>query len=196
VFLLDHSGKSLNLMKDWAVENRKHVVLIKADAEALPFKNQCFDVVFHQGLLEHFPNPKPILRENYRVLSVGGILLVDVPQTFHVYTIIKHLLISFNAWFAGWETQFTVSELGRLVCSVGLKVRNFYGDWMHPSLMYRLLRELLLKIGLRIPMYPKGFGVTRAVLKMMLRVLDRFPVFLYTCLDIGVVAEKLSEKRS
>ena len=42
------------------------------DAFALPFADGTFDVVFHQGLLEHFRNPDDLIAENARVLKPGG----------------------------------------------------------------------------------------------------------------------------
>ena len=42
-------------------------------------------------------------------------MVVDVPQTFHLYTLMKQILIALNRWFAGWETQFTPGELERLL---------------------------------------------------------------------------------
>jgi len=61
-----------------------------ADACRMPFREGAFDLVFHQGLMEHFRDPAPLLRENARVLKRGGHLLVDVPQRFHVYTLAKN----------------------------------------------------------------------------------------------------------
>src|SRR5262249_12124387 len=86
-----------------------------ADAFRLPFADGSFDAVFHQGLLEHFRNPGELLVENARVLAPGGILLVDVPQKWHYYTPLKHALIAMGRWFAGWETEFSIRELRRLV---------------------------------------------------------------------------------
>ena len=90
------------------------VHLVRANALALPFRDGTFDVVFHQGLLEHFRDPRPLLAENARVVRRGGRVVVDVPQTFHPYTVMKKALIAANKWFAGWETQFTPRALERL----------------------------------------------------------------------------------
>lgn len=190
VFLLDYADHSLMFMKKLIQESRKKVHLIKADARLLPFKSESFDVVYHQGLLEHFRNPEVLLQENHRVLQKEGICLVDVPQRYHIYTVIKHVLMVFHMWFAGWETEFTVRHLRRLVQDVGFHVHRFYGDWMRPSLMYRIVRELLLRIGLRLPMYPKGFKISRLIRTKIRFLLNRCPLFLNTYLDIGVVAKK------
>ncbi len=189
--VLDYSPRSLELVRDQARARGLTVHLVRADALAMPFRDGAFDVVFHQGLLEHFRDPRPLLVENARVTARGGRLVVDVPQTFHPYTAMKQALIALDRWFAGWETQFTPAELERLLAATGLRVRRTYGEWMVPGLGYRVLREVLKRgLGVVLPLEPRGprwwsagweglrarFGGTRAAL--------------YTSHVIGTVAEK------
>jgi len=47
------------------------VLLVRADALAMPFRDGTLDVVFHQGLLEHF-RIRPLLRENARVTAAAA----------------------------------------------------------------------------------------------------------------------------
>jgi len=118
------------------------------------------------------------------------LLLVDVPQRYHIYTLIKHFLIFFNKWFAGWETEFSIKQLKKLVIQSGFTIRHEYGSWMRPSLFYRILREILKKIKIKLPLYPSGFKYTR---KLRDRLKDRFITkqwAFYTFLDIGVIGQK------
>ena len=195
VFLLDYSDRSLAMMKEIITQENKQVFLIKADAEALPIKENALDVIFHQGLLEHFRDPMPLLNENFRVLNRGGVCLIDVPQRYHIYTVIKHILILLNAWFAGWETEFSARQLGKLVRGVGFEVRSFYGDWMRPSLLYRVFREVLKRIGIRLPMYPEGIPGFRSLRARIRLGVKKYRWSWYTCLDLGVIAEKPHEER-
>lgn len=190
VILLDYSDQSLSMIKQNLKPHIQNVYLIKGDALNLPIREKSLDVVFHQGLLEHFHNPNPLLRENFRVLRNGGLCLADVPQKFHIYTVIKHLCILFNVWFAGWETEFTVRGLIRLMQNTGFRIRTVYGDWMRPSLGYRMIRACLMRIGIPLPMYPRGFKTIRSLRKSLRQRINRFRWSLNTCLDIGVVAEK------
>jgi len=151
---LDYSHEALRLARDAAERAGVKLHLVCGDALALPFRDASADLVFHQGVLEHFRDPMPLLRENARVLRPGGTVLVDVPQTFHVYTLIKKIFILFGAWFAGWETQFTSAGLSRLLAQSGLKTYSVYGRFFSPSLAYRMLRELLLKLRIRLPLRP------------------------------------------
>jgi SAM-dependent methyltransferase len=167
------------------------VHLVRADALAMPFRDGAFDVVFHQGLLEHFRDPRPLLRENARVTGRGGRVVVDVPQTFHPYTALKQLLIACNAWFAGWETQFTPRQLERQLGAAGLMVRRTYGEWMVPGLGYRVLREALKRgLGATLPLEPRGPAWWQAAWEGWRRTLARRRAALYTCHVIGTVAVK------
>jgi SAM-dependent methyltransferase len=187
--VLDYSPASLAIVQRLAREQGVAVDLVRADALAMPFRDGVFDVVFHQGLLEHFRDPMPLLRENARITRSGGRVVVDVPQTFHLYTVMKQTLIALNRWFAGWETQFSPAELERRCVAAGLRVRRTYGDWMVPGLAYRVLRELLKRVGLRLPLEPR-VPVLSDLGRRVRESLRGRRWALYTCHVIGTVAER------
>ena len=191
VFQLDYSEPSLQILKKLSQEQRLSVRILGGDTFALPFKDESFDVVFHQGLLEHFRVPKAeaLLKENLRILKKGGLLLVDVPQRFHLYTVAKHILMFFGKWFAGWERSFTVGELRLVLVRLGIKPIYSYGEWMYPSFIYRASREVLKKFGLILPLYPKVPGLSR--LRSSARsALLKTSLPLFTGISIGVIARK------
>ncbi len=190
VFVLDYSPKAIEIIKQLNTASVDCVYGIQADAFNMPFPNEAFDIVFHQGLLEHFCDPRPLLRENFRLLKAGGFLLVDVPQRYHFYTLIKHLLIFFNKWFAGWETEFSIAQLKTLLEETGFSIKKEYGNWMRPSLFYRLTREALKKVKISLPLYPKGFKITRQLRDLFRNWLSKKKWALNTVLDIGVIGQK------
>jgi SAM-dependent methyltransferase len=153
VFLLDYSGESLRLARQNLPS--ENVVLVLANGLTSPFPDNTFDVVFHQGLLEHFRSPHPLLGENRRILKNGGLIVVDVPQTFHFYTLAKQILQAAGLWFAGWERQFTIRSLADLLQVHGFQPVHYYGDWSRPGIFYRMARQAAAKVGIRLPMYPK-----------------------------------------
>ena len=53
---------------------------VKADICKLPFKDQSFDVIFCNHVLEHIPDDTTALKELYRVLKPGGWGIFQVPQ--------------------------------------------------------------------------------------------------------------------
>lgn len=59
---LDISDKSLEITRS------KGVYCVKGDVtKRLPFEDNMFDLVYSDGLLEHFADPKPVLDELFRV---------------------------------------------------------------------------------------------------------------------------------
>ncbi len=191
VYQLDYAENSLKILRRIAQQAGYDVIIIGGDTFRLPFRDASFDIVFHQGLLEHFrpQQAEALLRENIRVLKSGGLLLVDVPQRYHIYTLVKHLLIAVNRWFAGWERSFSVGELRAVLHSIGLSPVSAYGDWMMPSFFYRVMREVLKKGGITLPLHLQLKPFTRLRLSIRNFLLST-PLPLYTGISIGVVGRK------
>lgn len=192
VYQLDYAENSLRILKRLADDGHYSVSILGGDTFCLPFRDGTFDIIFHQGLLEHFRKPmaERLLRENIRVLKQGGFLLVDVPQRWHSYTVAKHILIAMDKWFAGWERSFSVGELRALLKSLGLTPVYSYGEWMYPSFFYRAFREVLKKVGWTLPLYPTaGKSLSRVRGRVRARLLET-TLPLHTGISIGVVGKK------
>lgn len=189
-FALDYSHAALKRAGEAVSEGEGKLFLVCGDANALPFRKDSFDLVFHQGVMEHFRNPDPMTDECIRVLKPGGNLLVDVPQTFHIYTVMKKILMALNAWFAGWETQYTAAGLGKYLETRGLESWAVYGRYFSPSLAYRVFREILMKAGLKISMRPVLIPPVHRLRKRIRSALEKSPVGPLTGVVIGVFARK------
>jgi len=192
VVQLDYAVNSLKLLKKVSETEDIPVEILGGDTFALPFRDGTFDIIFHQGLLEHFrPDvAEKLVAENVRVLKKGGLLLIDVPQRYHVYTVVKHLLIAMNKWFAGWERSFSVGELEQVMKSHGLTPTYTYGAWMYPSFFYRVLREVFKKLGIRLPLYPSFHSSLSRLRARLRQAMMRTPLPLHTGISIGVVGKK------
>jgi SAM-dependent methyltransferase len=191
VLTLDYVPGSLGLTIKAAGQAQVTVDPVCGDGTAMPFSDGTFDVVFHQGLLEHFPDPLPLLRDNIRVLKPGGHLVIDVPQTFHYYTLGKKFLIAIDKWFAGWETEFTIAELEKMMRDEGLELTRSYGDWMVPGLWYRALRKVILtRTGRKLPMHPEPIPPLARLGEAWRRSFGKTRLSLYTTPTIGVIARK------
>jgi SAM-dependent methyltransferase len=186
---LDYSIPSLRLIKAQAPEAGALAVCC-GDAFALPFADGTFDVVFHQGLLEHFRNPGDLIAENARVLKPGGYILVDVPQRWHYYTVVKHILIALRLWFAGWEREYSVGELERLLRAHSFSIVSSYGEWFNPPIWYRMLRRGLIRAGVKLPMYPRVFTALGNAFGGLREALLRKRFALYTTGVVGTIARK------
>ncbi len=190
VTVIDYSDNALYKVQESIAGSDAPVKLVRGDGTRLPFDDESYDIVFHQGLMEHFKDPLPLFRENVRVLKKGGLLLVDVPQRYHIYTIIKHLLIAFDKWFAGWETEYSIKQLRRIFTDHNMIICREYGDFMVPSLFYRIFRELFGKLGVNLPMYPGKIPLLNRCRKVLKSNLEQNPYLLNFYLNIGVIGKK------
>ena len=73
---IDHLAVGVDISRNM-LEVAKHrvdkgVMLVVADAEALPFKNESFEAVFLITVLQNLINPVKGLKEAFRVLNRGG----------------------------------------------------------------------------------------------------------------------------
>ncbi|MDD3642234.1 MAG: class I SAM-dependent methyltransferase [Candidatus Krumholzibacteria bacterium] len=189
VVSLDYSRPSLDMIRGGAPEGAD-LEPVCGDAFALPFPDCTFDLVFHQGLLEHFRNPLDMLAEHRRVLRPGGHILVDVPQRWHYYTVIKHILIAAGKWFAGWETEFSPRRLERLLEEASFTVVQTYGEWLNPPIWYRMLRRGIAPLGVRLPMDPRLFRALRRSMRGVRGRLLRMRPCIYTAVVIGTIARR------
>ena len=192
VYVLDFAENSLKIVDALRTSEKlqDNLQLVRGDAFKAPFPDNTFDLVFHQGLAEHFKNSLPLIQENFRILKHGGHCLCDVPQTVHPYTVIKHVLIAMDKWFAGWEKQFTMGQLKQLMKDAGFELTYAYGDWMRPNLFYRMLRELGFKFGVELPKYPLQGSAYQKAKDKVLDSLKSVPLMHYTLLSIGVIGRK------
>ena len=57
-------------------------IVIRGNAESLPFNDETFDLVYSTNVLEHVKDPKKVLEESVRVLKSGGFLQFVIPSYF------------------------------------------------------------------------------------------------------------------
>jgi SAM-dependent methyltransferase len=55
------------------------------DGKTLPFESRSFDTVISLQVLEHTPDPQPLLNEMARVVKKDGLILVSVPFSFRLH---------------------------------------------------------------------------------------------------------------
>lgn len=84
--------------------------LLQADAFHLPFAENQFDVVLSTGLLEHFADPTPVLREMKRVLRRGGLLFSDIAP-------LKFSLLRLTFFLRGHQRRARAEE-EEFACSI------------------------------------------------------------------------------
>jgi SAM-dependent methyltransferase len=94
---------------------------LKGDGFALPFKDGSFEVVYSEGVIEHFPVERSLqmLKEHVRVCQPGGIVIVSVPNKFAlVHSLTKRLLGPRFLFYP--EASYSNRQLSRFLKQAGL----------------------------------------------------------------------------
>lgn len=152
-FLVDFSPSSFNVSLRGARERGVMVIPLLADAATLPFEDNSFDLVFSQGLIEHYQPPDKLIEEQVRVLKSGGFILVDVPQLFSFQALKKRYLMSQNQWPFGWERNYTEGQLKDLLEKFGLEIVALYGRGTLVPFYFGIrtrLRGIFEKMGIKM----------------------------------------------
>ncbi len=188
--LLDYSQASLDKCRE-RFPAGSGVALVRGDVFHLPFKDECVDLIFHQGLIEHFrgQEPRAILLENLRTLKSCGWLVVEVPQAFHWEGVLARPFIWTGTWFAGWQTYYTFPGLKRLAESLDIEKIRYFGMWMNPSFCYRALRWGLRRF-FSLPLYPWSWGPTERLRRGLRRRFFYHPIAWWTGASVGFVGRK------
>lgn len=123
----DYSQKAVEIFLNLAKENKVKVSVSNENTLlGLKYPDNNFDLVFSQGVMEHFEDPSRFIFESIRVVKPDGYLIIDIPQKFHPLTLYKYYLISKNKWFAGWETSYSIFELKTIAKLFGLQIVKIY----------------------------------------------------------------------
>lgn len=132
------SGKYLKYFKDaYGIDNSKESVkiakkycnnIVLGDIFHLPFKNKFFDIVFNQGVMEHFTDDEwdKILKEFKRVSNKACIILPSKYSPFRIFNPFKD---------EGYERFFSRKDAEVLMKKHFKKVKSGY-----------LLRSFLLSM--------------------------------------------------
>jgi len=129
IYGIDISKNSVNLSKIGAkLHNLDNIEFIQGDIFKLPFPDDFFDVVFNEGVIEHFYNYKDTINEMIRVAKSSGKIIIAVPNWYcFPHTIYKKVVG--NKYEYGYEKSFTHGELIRTAKECGLKnieIKGFY----------------------------------------------------------------------
>jgi len=129
-----NSLKIANLLKEYL--HVSNVSFEIGDLFQIPYPDNYFDVVFNDGVIEHFPidenpNYKDALKEMVRVTKPRGKIIVDVPNWYcFPHTIYKWFLNKLGRPFEyGYEKSFKHRELIELFKEfnlTNLDLRGYY----------------------------------------------------------------------
>lgn len=124
-------------------------VMTRDISEGIPFSDGSYDFVFCIEVLEHVPNPFAALGEINRVLRDGGVLVVSVPNPYHLKEIIWNLFRTPDK--QGHIYSWTRQAMTRLGEMNGFRIDSYGGTYFHPpvpappllarSVIYRFVKD-------------------------------------------------------
>ncbi len=123
---------------------RGHKRLCKADAAHLPFADRYFDIATALDVIEHLDDDLVALRELYRVMKPGGLLIVSVPAYKFLWTYWDDIL--------GHRRRYTTRMMTEVARRAGFNVRKVsYSNAviLVPAVTVRAVKSLLLKAARR-----------------------------------------------
>lgn len=88
---------------------------VRADATALPFKDEAFDGLISRGALHHFQEPEASVAEAARVLKPGAPAIFTDPREVEFLEKIKHRIRKDDDNFTDDHHAFTVEEYRDLI---------------------------------------------------------------------------------
>lgn len=137
--LIDFSSIALSFARKNAERNGVHANPVLADAFKLPFPDGTFDIVYNEGVNEHFNGEKRqlIFNEMARVCKLGGQVIVIVPNSLNLpYRLWKRILEMQGRWEYGLEIPYSIFELRAKMRNAGLIPTKLSGKGTLASLSF------------------------------------------------------------
>ncbi|KAB8317534.1 methyltransferase domain-containing protein [Tolypothrix campylonemoides VB511288] len=134
VTAVDFSPKAIELARTKAESQNKQVDFQLADAQALPFEDNSFDLIFSCECLEHVPTPQLALNQMYRVLKPKGKLILTTENYSNAILL---------AWIVDWLRKepfnsgekvqpidhfFVFWQVRRMFTQAGFQVQKMIGS--------------------------------------------------------------------
>lgn len=169
---LDSSREALQSARTNYESIRSEGRFVAGDGGTLPVRDGSFDVVLSTGLLEHFEDPSPIVREMVRVLKPGGLFYSDiVPKKFSLFRSLDWTgnvkrAVTGERIEEMYERSFTQAEILDMLKEQGLaQARVFPAGVVPPYLpvlsRFQRLKEWEVRLVDRTQAFWKRFDDTR-----------------------------------
>ncbi len=167
---IDFSTRALQLARRTYLASACDVplTLIRADVSCVPLRSESTDAVASTGLLEHFANPVPCIREMVRLLKPGGLFYSDiVPAKFSLFRSLDWLRTRQVEVF---ERGFRREEVVELLSEAGLREIRVFGAGVFPPRLpllerHGVVRQIITKcVAWTLPLWRAFDGTSVATL--------------------------------
>ncbi len=150
LFAIDYAPYAIRAVREnYGRANLSGDVLF-GDATALPFADASFDLVLSGGLLEHFRDPAPVVREMARVLRPGGLFYADiVPRKVSLYRWAERERMARDEHLSEgiYESDRPRGAWARLIRDTGLREVRIVSAGVYPPDTFPQHERLVWKYG-------------------------------------------------
>lgn len=116
---LDNSLEAIRAVKEAVPE------AVVADCRRTGFPDNSFDLVYSAGLMEHFIDEIPFVKEMRRIVRRDGYVVTIVPARYSLWKLYQ--LLHFGLWQHGYEKAYTHEGLHALFSRNCFKVVEIIG---------------------------------------------------------------------
>lgn len=135
---------------------------VRGNIFRMPFEDSSFDIVWNEGVLEHFSIQQSIEAAKEMKRVAKRYVIIDVPNRYNLFVVKKHLMRFLGKWPYGYEESYSRKRLRYLMEQAGLEVMGMHGIYIAPPLVpllpQRVRSFFLQKISFIEDRYP---GFTR-----------------------------------
>jgi len=138
---LDNEPAALELARHTANAFGVRIDPVNGNVLSLPFADGSFDLILSGGLLEHFEDPKPVLREMVRLVRPGGTFYADVvPRKKSWYRLREAQRMATSPWLAPgvYESAFGAVDYAAWLDELFLEDVQVTNCGVYPDFIGRL----------------------------------------------------------
>ncbi len=99
--------------------------VFRADCRDTGLPEGEYDLVFSSGLMEHFPDEMPFVREMRRIVKPTGLMVTSIPARLSLWQVYKHLHM--GRWIHGYEKSYTRKGLTKVLDEGGWAMEEVVG---------------------------------------------------------------------
>jgi len=78
-------GIDLRAYNSWMISQKENNNFLVADARRIPIRSASADIVLIISLLEHVPNWRHVISEISRILKIGGLIVIQLPNLHSIF---------------------------------------------------------------------------------------------------------------
>jgi len=78
-------GIDLRAYHSWMISQKENNNFLVADARRIPIRSLSADIVLIISLLEHVPNWRHVISEISRILKIGGLIVIQLPNLHSIF---------------------------------------------------------------------------------------------------------------